>query len=94
VNTKSSFVLLDMCGYKTRYFKDLKAIGKKQTSTNPTELAITRLIQYLSQATRNQTTDKTIGQYKKIVPNRKLSLVLNVNETLQLAQIQPVLNLV
>lgn len=93
-NTKSSIVILDMCGYKTRYLKDLQAPGKKQQqSTNPAEVAISKLVQYMSQASRHQITDKVISIYRSILGNRKLSFVLHLSETVQLAQVQPVLNL-
>ncbi len=105
-----SLVVLDMCGYRTSYLRDLKLGGsagvqsakkpqqqqqKQQAGTNPAELAITRLIQFLEQAGRMQSEgDKVAGIYRKVLGNRRLTLVLEVSSELQLAQIQPVLNMV
>eukprot|EP01022_Parablepharisma_sp_SALTPOND_P016684 TRINITY_DN2501_c0_g1_i1.p1 TRINITY_DN2501_c0_g1~~TRINITY_DN2501_c0_g1_i1.p1 ORF type:complete len:446 (+),score=59.64 TRINITY_DN2501_c0_g1_i1:916-2253(+) len=83
-----------MCGYRARYLKETRTLGKKHESTGPAEIAIKKLIQYLGHISKPQTGDKVATIYKKLLGNKKISFVLFLNETVQLAQIQPVLNLV
>ena len=90
-NTRSSFVLLDMCGCKARYIKDTRSPGKKPQNVEPAEAAVLGLLQYLSR----QGTEKSDGipaLYRDLLSNRRLQLMLHVAAEVPLAQIQPVLN--
>lgn len=87
--------ILDVCSYRTRYLKEQKYVpGKKQEPAGPCEVAISKLLLYLGQSTKLLATDKVGSIYKKILGNKRLSLVLLMNEKVQLPQVQPALNLI
>jgi len=89
LNKMSSITIIDMCEYKPRYFKSIKA---KQASTIPPEIAINGLFDFLNHSHLEQTTNLPSELYKKLLDNRKIHFIFHINEHLQLAEEQPVIN--